>query len=301
MLHLPLNALRAFAMVYDTGGIRPAARTLGVAHSSVSRHVRELEAWLGSDLLIHRDGKRSLAFSPQGEALGKAALSSLSELAGAVAAISEVRPGNSVTIDTTPSFAVRWLLPRLGTFEQAHKWIQLSVLVDQRRKTPAEAGADICIRMGRGPWPGETCIPFMDDALYPVMSPDAWRSNGKPGKIADLARLKLIHDRDPQTAWSHWKKQHGPADLDVRAGSRFTSSDLVLRAAEQGMGVALARDRLARDSVNARTLIAPFGDLAVDLPKAHWIVTPQVKPVSSAIQAVVDWLVREGAPCVEKP
>ena len=80
MKDLPLNALRAFAVIYETGGIRPAARSLRVTHSSISRHVRELESWIGLSLIEVPEGTRSLRFTDQGEALGRSALAGLREL-----------------------------------------------------------------------------------------------------------------------------------------------------------------------------------------------------------------------------
>ena len=290
MRDLPLNSLRAFAAVYDTGGVRPAARALEITHSSVSRHVRELEAWIGLALIEPRDGARALRFTAQGEALGRAALRSLCDLDGAVAALRERRRGNAVTVATTPSFAARWLLPRLHALDEVHPWIELSVVADQRLADPSDQSADISVRMGRGPWPGLHCAPLMDDALYPVMSPDYWRQCGKPTAPEDLTGLRLIHDRDPNAAWEAWHSAHGPAGLDLRAGPRFASSDLVLRAATQGLGVALARDRLVADDLAAGTLIRPFGDLHVTIADGYWIVTPENAVRRQAVDDVTAWL-----------
>ena len=295
MRDLPLNALRAFAAVYETGGVRPAARALEITHSSVSRHVRELEAWIGLALIEPREGNRMLRFTAQGEALGRAALESLRDLAGAVAALRERRRGNSVTLTTTPSFAARWLLPRLHMLNETHPWIELSVIADQRLADPSEPSADIGIRMGRGPWPGYVCSPLMDDTLYPVMSPRFWRDAGKPGSPADLIGLRLLHDRDPNAAWDAWCTVHGPAGLDLRAGPRFASSDLVLRAAAQGLGVALARDRLAADDLTAGTLIRPLDDLDVTVADSYWIVTSDIAGERHAVGEVIAWLRQQTA------
>ena len=257
MKDLPLNMLRAMAAVYETGGIRPAGRRLGVTHSSVSRMLRELEAWIETPLFERRQKSRSLQFTAEGEALGRSALASLSELENAVASVRESRRPNSVTLSTTPSFAVRWLLPRLADFESRYPAIEVSVVVDQRRRAPIDSGADIAIRMGSGPWQGMDCQPLMGDALYPVMSRAYWQDNGRPEKIGRLNRLRLLHDRDPNASWSLWQQIHGPDDLDVRRGPRFTSSDLVIRAAEQGLGVALARDRLLGTSIENGTPAPP--------------------------------------------
>ena len=113
MRNLPLTLLRALAAVYESGGIRPAGRLLGIQHSAVSRSLRDLEAWLEVPLFEKRDGQRTLVFSAEGAALGKSALATIRELETAVLKTREGSNANSVTIGTTPSFAMRWLLPRL--------------------------------------------------------------------------------------------------------------------------------------------------------------------------------------------
>ncbi len=296
MWDLPLNALRAFAAVCQTGGIRPAAKELKVTHSAVSRHVRELEAWLGLPLIEKRPGERSISLTVQGTALGRAAVAGLSELADGVAKIREARRANAVTVSTTPSVAARWLRPRMADLAEQASWVELSVLADQavadpaaQGADPAAQGADLCLRMGRGPWPDLECTPLMDDALYPVMGPDFWHRHGSPRDLAVLATLPLIHDRDPQAGWQAWRDVYGPADLDVRPGPRFASSDLVLRAAVQGLGVALARGRLAAGDVASGALMRPFGELSVPLPDAYWIVRP-LGSSRAAVDTVADWL-----------
>jgi LysR family glycine cleavage system transcriptional activator len=130
----------------------------------------------------------------------------------------------------------------------------------------------------------------MDDLLYPVMSPEAWKKAGRPCELADLCHLRLLHDRDPDASWPLWREQHGPAHLDVRKGARFSSSDLVLRAAAQGLGVALARHRLAADDIEAGVLVRLFEPQSVFIENAYWIVTrPDREPRAAAI-IVMAWL-----------
>jgi LysR family glycine cleavage system transcriptional activator len=290
MRDLPLVALRAFACVYETGGVRPAARLLQVSHSSVSRHLRDLEAWLGVALLAPREGVRRLAFTPQGEALGRAALASLGELAQAVAMVRERRRANSVTIAASPSVAARWLLPRLHLLGESHGWIDVSVVAEQSAMALADQEADIAIRMGAGPWPGQACTVLMDDTLYPVAQARYWNALKGATAAERLAAAKLIHDRDPNAGWERWFAAHPCPGADARAGPRLTSSDLVLRAAAQGLGVALARDRLAAEDVDAGILVRPFGDTSVALPDAYWLLTAQDDVATAARRAVVDWL-----------
>lgn len=296
MRDLPLHALRAFAAVYSSGGVRAAARELGIAHSSVSRHLAELDAWLGVALVRETGSqRRALTFTPQGEALGRAALAGLREIERVAASLREAKSGNSVTIAATPSFAVRWLLPRLPAFEESHPRIEVSLLVDQKLSDPGSGDIDLAIRMGAGQWSDVRCEPLMDDALYPVMSPAFWKRAGRPDKPAGLLRLRLLHDRDPQTTWETWRRMHGPKSLDVRSGPRFASSDLVLRAAAQGQGVALARHRLAMDDVAAGVLVRPIERLSVELGPAYWIVLAERSRPRTATSTVIDWLKSQAA------
>lgn len=300
MRDLPLNALRAFAAVHLAGGIRPAGRALGVSHSSVARHVAELEAHVGAPLIDRGSEGRALAFTPLGERLGQAASKTLGSLDRTWTAARERRLANAVTISAAPSFAVLWLLPRLPRLAEAHPRIEVSVLAEQRVRAPSEEGSDLSVRMGR-PRRGERAVPFMDDALTPVASPRllararAGRSRSPGGaSVAALLRdLPLLHDRDPNAGWSAWTEHHGPAGPGLAQGPRFSSSDLVLRAAKQGQGVALARLRLAEDDIGTGAL-ERLSDDVVALPDAFWIVMGDEGEGRASVRAVRDWLMGEG-------
>jgi len=294
MKSLPLNALRAFALVCAQGGVRAAARELGVSHSSVSRHLAELEAWMGAPLLER--GPRGWVPTAQGAVLGQQLQLQLLAMADATAAARETQTQFSVTVSVAPSFAARWLLPRLAALEHAYPRIALSVLVNQRLDTLSE-GVDLAVRMGRGPWPGVECEPLMDDRLYPVASPGFWQGQQSPADPACLRQLRLLHDRDPAAGWQQWLRVHGPTGLPIDAGPRLASSDLVLRAAELGQGIALARGRLAEEALTSGTLVRPFGNREVRLPDAYWLVRPHAADATRrhAVATVAAWLKDQAA------
>ena len=281
---LPLNALRAFATVHACGGVRAAARALAISHSSVSRHLAELERWLGVALIEPAAGRRGTVFTAHGAALGKVTVASLAEIARVTDALREARSDRSVTIATSPSIAARWLLPRLPALEAAHPSLDVSVIVDQRVQDLAASGADLAIRSGGGAWLDVHSQPLMTDALYPVMSP------ALHARRASLTRSRLLHDRDPDATWQAWRAAFGPASLDVRRGPRLASSDLVLRAALQGQGVALARHRLAHDDVAAGLLVRPCGAKQLELGTVYWLVTPVGTHPRAATTHVIRWL-----------
>ena len=292
MDRLPLNALRAFALVLERGGVRAAARELEISHSAVSRHLKELERWLGVTLLERRDSG-GLRASAQGQLLAEASRSALHAMQQAVEAVREQRSSYSVSLSTTPSFAVRWLLPRLPALQRSYPRLEVSVIVDQRLDEPGSFSSDLAIRTGQGPWPALLAEPLMDESVYPLMSPALWRQSGRPRDPAQLCRMRLLHDRDPSSGWQLWRQKYGPAALDVRRGPRFASSDLLLRAAAQGLGVALARHRLAQQELASGALVRPFETRAIDLGVAYWIVRPRGSTPREAVKILAAWLRRE--------
>ena len=290
MNNMPLNSLRAFAMVFETGGVRPAARRLLVSHSSISRHLRDLQAWLGVPLLKSETNGRRLVFTVQGITLGKVALENLDGIGRTIQTLREVRQGNSVVISTPASVAVRWLLPRLPDLQHALPFVEISVVTEQIIQDPTGQNVDISIRMGQGPWPGVESTALMDDALYPVIHPDLLRKISSAAQSGLLSKLPLLHDRDPMASWEAWFKAYPEERIDLRKGARFTSSDLVLRAATQHLGIALARDRLVADDLASGALVRPFGAKAIILKNAYWIVKPQGAAKRRVVDQVTDWL-----------
>jgi LysR family glycine cleavage system transcriptional activator len=291
MRKLPLSALRAFAYVFEAGGVRPAARVLQVTHSAISRQVRELEAWLGVPLIEKPGRQRGFALTVQGQALAKALISGLTDLERAVESVRELRAPNSVVITTTPSLAARWLMPRLPVLAKSHPSIELSIVTEPSVKDLAAQGADLALRMGGGPWPDGVCEPLMDELLYPVATRSYWQSLGERKPMRALAKARLLHDRDPESGWDRWFDLYPARNIDLRVGPRFTSSDLVLQAAAQGLGVALARGSLAEIDVSRGILFRPFEDEHVRIANAYWLVRGRDDAATRpAMRAVIEWI-----------
>ncbi len=295
-----MNALRAFAAVYMSGGIRPAGRLLGVSHSSVARHVSDLEAKLGTPLLEKGDGTNALRFSAAGEALGNEAARTFETLQHVWSSAKERKGRGAVTLSTAPSVAALWLLPRLPSLADSMPAIELSVLAEQRVRAPSDDGCDLAIRMGGTV--GENSETLMDDALAPVIAPRlllrAHTARGGPTGDANTANLlrdlPLVHDRDPNAGWAQWLAANEITGVDVSSGPRFTSSDLVLRAAKLGQGIALARLRLAKaDILDGSLERLPCASLP--LPNAYNLVFDPERLKRSAVRAVRDWLHTEAS------
>ena len=292
---LPLNALRAFAAVHETGGIRSAARALDVTHSSVSRHLRFLEDSLGVALIDRDQNRRQLRFTREGERLGQATGEALSLLSNTIVSICETRHRNSVVISTAPSFASCWLMERIRRFNERHPWIEISVLVDQQLTRPSDLGADIGIRIGDGAWAESEYRLLMDETLFPVCSPRYAERLGDASDPAVLRKAKLLHDRDSQTSWQAWREAFELDWFDPTPGPRFASSDMVLDAASKGLGVALARGRMAEGELREGRLVRLGAPWKIRIPGAYWMLVQPDSADRTAVRTFVKWLREECA------
>lgn len=281
--------LRALAAVMEEGGIRSASARLGVSHSAVSRSLSEIEAVVGVPVTRRRNQGRKIELTPEGRLLANAAVSAMAGLEAAVAAISRPRSRNSVVINTTSSFASRWLFPRMLEHKQALSGIDVSVTISRDVAAPQTQGADLSIRFGPGPWPEAGAAALCNDLLLPVASPGYLRSL-PPG--TGIGAMRLLHDRDPGAQWRDWMRAYGLGDSDAGSGLQFDSGDIVLRAAECGEGVALARLSMIRDSLQAGLLAAPFGDKALERPNSIWLVQNPGTAARGPVSRVADWLRR---------
>jgi LysR family glycine cleavage system transcriptional activator len=171
----------------------------------------------------------------------------------------------------------------------------VSIVVEQDVKPLAEQGADLAVWMSAAPGGDGDSHPLMEDELYPVASPAYWASHGDGEPNAALGRARLLHDRDPAAAWERWFAANPCPGADARAGPRFTSTDLVLRAAAEGLGVALARDRLVGADLASGVLVRPFGGRAVAIGPAYWLVTRKGGARRAAEAAVAEWLQAQAA------
>jgi LysR family glycine cleavage system transcriptional activator len=266
-----LNALKAFEAVVRNGTTIAAASELGVTHGAVSRQLQQLEEWIGRPLFKRGGGRLAVTEAGQKYAdnAGRA-LDLIDEATRELLGISD----NIVRVSTTSSFANEWLMPRLPDFQQRYPEIEIWIEEGKEIVDPRSGGCDIAIRMGSGGWSGVEAEPLMDDRLVPVCAPQIAAQLERP---RDLAKVRLLHDDDPQAQWTRWLEiaagKTTPTMVQhLKKGARFASSSLLLKAATAGQGVALARERLADQALKTGALVQPFPE-TVELGTAYWLVT----------------------------
>lgn len=289
----PISAVRAFEAAARLESFTRAAEELNITQSAVSHAVRELELRLGHGLFL-RDARR-LALTESGRRYLPFAAEALARLrAGDQAVIDPGRRARVLTVSVSPSFAAKWLVPRLGAFSLAHPDLELRISAMPAHIDFSDGEIDVAVRHGDGAWPDLACTRLCAETMFPVCSPSLLRSAAK--SPAELARGVLIHHRNGD-AWRAWLAARGapsPANRATR-GPVFSEMSLVIDAAIAGQGVALARSALAERDLRDGRLVRPMPD---EQPAAfaYWIVCPKRTADTAKIARFREWLLAEAAP-----
>jgi LysR family glycine cleavage system transcriptional activator len=242
---LPLNTLNAFRAVAELENLRAAAEVLHLTHSAVSQQIRGLEEQLGF-ALFERRGRR-VVLNAAGQALLRSVQAALSLLEDGVQAAAAAGDGEAQRLRVTvlPSFANRWLLPRIGRWRERHPTLALEIDASIRAIDLQREGFHAAVRQGNGPWAGlESERLFEQPPIIVVGAPSAARRllGAQPEA---LAREPLLGDGD---LWKDWFAAAG-LRTNVRTVAVFNDAGLMLQAAEQNLGLALSRELLAADAL----------------------------------------------------
>ncbi|HEX7558936.1 MAG TPA: transcriptional regulator GcvA [Usitatibacter sp.] len=283
----PLSALRPFEAAARHESFSRAAGELHLTHGAVSRQVRALEQHVGIEL-FSRHGKR-VTLTPEGRAFAERIRNALQEIAQAADALASRKRDPRLTVSVLPSFASRWLMPRLIRFMDAHPKIEVNVLATNALADFTHDGVDVAIRFGRGPWPSLACERFLDDEYFPVASPRLNR--GKlPKDPAELLRLRIM--REDRNYWELWFEAAGVPLASPLEGPSFNDSTYALQAAARGEGVALARRSIVGEDLERGTLKRLFR-IAVPSRESYWFVSPRERAHSPKVKAFRDWVKAE--------
>ncbi|SDB33438.1 LysR family transcriptional regulator, glycine cleavage system transcriptional activator [Pseudomonas sp. NFACC23-1] len=281
----PLNAVRAFAAAARHQSFSRAAEELHVSHSAVSRHVKLLEERLGV-LLFERRTRQSL-LTPEGKAFYEQVSEALTQIANAAAALTRRASQRKVIINVRPSFAVRWLIPRLPDFVALHPDIKPEVVTSTRPPDPSREPFDVVIRRGRAGWsPHVQPTVLLEDDLLLVAAPSLLQSVPLES-MHDLARHTLLSGRTRSSDWQDWAEHAGIEPLNNLPTLQFDHMHLVLQAAVDGLGVALCpASLLGKDLSNGR-LTCPLPSLRLPLSRYYYGVS---RDAAVDAQLFVDWL-----------
>jgi len=289
----PLATLRVFDAAARHLNFRLAAEELGVTHGAVAQQIRALEASLGLTLFDREP--RGLSLTPTGRALQPQIRRAFALIAGAMASIEPLRERerHGVTVTATPSFAARWLIPRLRRFSAIAPEVEVRVLASETKERLGGHGLpDLAVRLSAPPFERSLeAQRLLADDLFPVCSPEIAAALTNP---ADLARAVLLHDA--HDSWALWLEL-ADAPTPQTVGRRFSQTALALAAALDGQGLALASSPLVGDDLAQGRLVAPFGtDIRLVSERAFYLLTPRVARMRPEVVLFRDWLLDEIAP-----
>ncbi len=282
----PFFALRALEAAARHGGYSRAARELSVTHSAVSQQIRQLEAELGARL-FERRGNRMIP-TPAAERLARQIGEGLNLLHNAVAQFAAAAERDPLVVSLDRQFASRWLPTRLAALLAHPAGANIEIRVEDRLADFTTDGVDVAVRYGAGRWPGTEVRHLFTETLFPVCSPAFARANPMWAP-RDLLNVPLIHHT--HRPWRLWFDAVGLKAPTPR-GLTMEDSIMVLDAAAQGLGVALARSGLIDPDLNSGRLVRPVpGDVASEL--GFFVVWRADSRKLARVEALLEWLVDE--------
>ena len=291
--HLPFNALRAFEAAARHASVSGAARELSVTHSAVSHQLRQLETLLGTQLFERTN--RGLRITASGELLLPVLNESFDRIDAALDQLRHGQRGAALQVTCTPTFASKWLVPRLGDWyrQPSASRIHLLPSLDNLDLTGT---IDFAIRCGVPPWPDCEHRLLMPIHLVPVCSPGYAASADAIESPADCLRHPLIHadigEQPPGQEWRDWLQGCGiecPERLD---GLSLKDPALAMQAAADGLGLAMGyRELIDADLQSARLLCA--SERLVRHAESYYLVHHRAKILNAVQAAFSDWLVAQ--------
>jgi LysR family glycine cleavage system transcriptional activator len=289
MYRLPsLSGLRAFEAAARHLSFTRAAKELHVTQGAISHQIRSLEDDLGY-ALFHRLPRR-VTLTEEGEILAQTITESFKEIDRVLSSLRQRQWRGWLTVSSSPSFAVKWLVPRLDTFRLRFPAFDVRIAATDRLVDPRRESVELCIRYGEGSYPGLDCEMLVTDQVFPVCSP---RLLGQLSHPTDLLEQRLLHDEmfleHPQRpSWAHWASL-AQINLTDAPSARFSHASMALEAAAAGQGVALGRSSLVAADIAEGRLICPFGPHFTS-PFSYWMVSSPGGLQRPRIRRLTDWI-----------
>jgi len=283
-----MMALRALEAAVRHRSYTRAAAELNVTHGAVSQHMRRLEEQLGTRLFQRRgNGMEPL---PVAARIATSVGAAMALLERAIEEAGTDRALQPLVVSVEQGFARRWLMPRVMRLRGDIGEPDLELRLENRLADLVGDGVDAAVRYGNGEWPGCEAARLFGVRLFPVCSP-AFLERHPLARLEDLYEMPLLRHTHPLWSWPHWfRAQAMPPPPD--RGMMFDDSSLMLDAAAQGAGVALARDRLVEGDLASGRLVRPIAAEA-ESSWGYFFVWRGGTPRLPRLMALRDWLIAE--------
>ena len=298
----PLNSVKAFDAVVRHGSISEASRVLCVSQSAVSRHVAKLEEFLGSKLL--RRSKLGTVTTTEGQEFFEQISHSLNSMAAVTTKIRAAHFGlNIVKVSSLSSFALRWLVPRLGRFQSKHPEIVLDISISDTRPDFEDSLIDCAIISEGDHFTAKTAakpaakndhVLFVEELVL-IASPSLFQG-APPTSKDEIRKLPFIHTSTRSELWGILQSKLGMTDKDQSLlGLSFQDLYISIAACIAGSGIALVPLFLVREELQQGVLIQLL-DSVINPDRRYQLVIPAFKSTNPSVLALQEWLVSETKP-----
>jgi LysR family transcriptional regulator, glycine cleavage system transcriptional activator len=288
----PLNALRAFDAAARCGNFTRAAQELFVTQGAVSRHVATLEDWL--KVKLFERGRHGIALTPQGQAYFATIRTALDQIELGTRQLQRSPDERRLRIKLPPTFAIRWLIPRLARFHAAHPEIDVQITTSHQRADFEREEVDVSIHWEPAQPEGPGHRRLFGDTLLPVCAPGLLQRGPPLTQPGDLARHVLLCSMNRPNDWPAWLAAAGAHGVDGNSGLKFENAALAYQAAADQLGVIVALLPFVRDDLAAGRLVEPFA-LRVPTPGAYYLAYPTRAPQPQRVRDFEAWIAAEAA------
>lgn len=286
----PLRALQAFRYAARDLSFKAAAETLNISNAAVSSHIRGLEEFLGLKLFVRLT--REVKLTPEGSRLSGFIESGFQEIERGIAAFAPNSDPKNLKVATLPSFANRWLMPRISRFQERYPHVKLSIMPGFSLVDFQGDGVDLAVRFGKGSYPGLESRFFMEESLVVVCHESL--AGDRKVKPSDLANMPWLVDDsiDMQGSWVEFQKALGVTIPDTAIKLSVSEASAQVEAVLAGRGISLIRHTLVADMLEERLLIRPI-DFSMPAEYHYYLVAPEAKFRTEKVRAFVSWITSE--------
>ncbi len=282
----PLNSLKSFEAAGRLLSFTRAAHELNVTQAAVSHQIKLIEGYLDVTLFVRTP--RKLVLTEQGRALLPDIIEAFDKLSNAIGAVRQEPSSKMISVRLAPSFAAKWLSPRLKYFWLQHPEIDLCLYHAHPAVDFDREEIDLAVTYGKGDWPGVVADPILSLDFYPVCTP-AFMSNDRPlSNIDNLRYYSLLHDANYE-CWSDWLRLAKLDGINANKGTIIDDTNVLIQAAVDGQGVALGSTTFVQDLLDSGKLVKPI-DITLVNEFAYYVVCPEAHLKNSSVLAFKDWL-----------
>jgi len=285
----PLNSLKSFEAAGRLLSFTDAAKELNVTQAAISHQIKVIEEFLNVQLFERYP--RRIVLTEQGKALLPEVTDSFDKLSLAIATVDKDRSSNTVNVRLAPSFAAKWLSPRLKYFWKMHPDININLYHAHPAVDFEREDFDIAVTYGTGKWKNVICDPLLSLDFFPVCTPSFMKNDKPLTNINNIRYYSFLHDANYE-CWVDWLNLAELNDINAKKGTIIDDTNVLIQAAIDGQGIALGSTVFVDDHLKSGKLVKPF-NITLYNDFSYHVVSTKKKLSNPAVRAFKNWLLNQ--------